>query len=249
MATQERSFIGKGPLYIGLYGAATDELVPIGNCSALEISFDQEEISQADYTTAGGGTRNKVTRVNDVTGSLTMTDFTSANLALALRGTAIAQTVTTVTGEAHATTGEDGSFVPFDFQFDASEAVTVTLTDSSPCVEGTDYTLGNAGIIIIGTGNIGASGILVSYTKAAGEILEALTSSALEYRVVYDGINEAQGGKPFTVEMYRVKFSPVQGLGLIGDAFGEMPLDFTALTDTSKSGAGISQVMKVKQVV
>jgi len=249
MATQERSFMGKGPVYIGLYAAATDELVPIGNCTQLEVSFDQEEISQADYTTAGGGTRNKVTRVNDVTGSLTMTDFTSANLALALRGTAVEQTVATVTDEAHGTTGVDGSFVPFDFQYDPAEAVTVTKADATPCVEGTDYTLGNAGIIIVGTGNIDATGILVNYTKAAGEILEALTSSALEYRVVYDGINEAQGGKPFTVEMYRVKFSPVQGLGFIGDGFGEMPLEFTALTDTTKSGSGISQVMNVKQIV
>jgi len=246
----ERSFIGKGPLYIGLYGASDDELVPIGNCSGLEISFDQEEITQPDYTSAGGGVRNKVTRVNDVTGSLTMTDFTSSNLALALRGTEIAATVGSVSGEAHGTKGEDGSFIPFDHQYDPAEAVTVTLADgTTPCVEGTDYTLGNSGIIVIGTGNIDTSGILVSYTKAPGEILEALTSSALEYRVFYDGINEAQGGKAFTVDMYRVKFSPVQGLGLIGDAFGEMSLDFTALTDTTKSGVGISQVMNVKQTV
>lgn len=249
MARRDRSFIGKGPVYIKVRGAAGG-MRAIGNCTAMSFSFDEEEITQPDYTRAGGGSANKVTRVSDVTGSLTIADFSSANLALALRGTAAEVAAGAVADEPHTTNGgSDDEFIPFDHQPDLTQPITVTLTNATACVEGTDYTIENNGLLVIGTGNIDANGILITYTKAAGEDLQALTSGGLEYEVFFNGLNEAQGASLVSAEVYRVKFSPAQDLGLITDEFGALEIGFTALNDPTISGVGLSSVMNIKQVL
>ena len=70
-----------------------------------------------------------------------------------------------------------------------------------------------------------------------------------EYEIYFNGLNEAQSGSLVEIRMYRVKFSPAQGLSFIGDEFGELTTEFEILSDTSKSGVGISKFMKVAQAV
>ncbi len=42
MATQDRSYIGKGTIYLKRLGSSTG-LMPVGNCSALEVSFEEDK--------------------------------------------------------------------------------------------------------------------------------------------------------------------------------------------------------------
>jgi len=246
MARVDRSYIGKGPVYIKVKGE-DGGLFPIGNCSNLDVSFDEESKSLKDYTSPGGGNANILTAISAFSGNLVMHDYSAENLALALRGDVAAVAAGAVTGEAHGTNGTDGEFIPFDFIRDSTAGLTIVLTNDSALAEGTDYSVENNGILVIGSGSIDATGIKVSYTKDVSEVMQALTSAGKEYEIVFNGLNEAQSGKFVSIRLHRVKFSPAQGLAFIGDDFGEMSTDFEVLSDNSIVGAGISKFMKVSQ--
>jgi len=244
----DRSFIGRGPVLFKLRGA-TGGYTPIGNCSNLSVSFEEDAVEVRDYTVQGGGLANKLQTVSNVTGSVTMIDFSSQNLALALRGTATEELAGPVTAEAHTTNGLAGEFIKFDFLRDATQDVTVTGPSGTPTyVEGTDYVLQNNGITLLQGTSIDNTGVEIDYVKAASEIMEALTVSGQEYELLFNGVNEGQGGKLVSVEMHRVKFSPAQGLAFIADEFGEISVEFEMLSDDTKSGEGISKFMKIDQI-
>ena len=249
MATTDRSYIGKGPVYFKVKGA-TGGMQAIGNCSNLEVSFEEESVTLSDYTTASGGNRNSVSRVSTVTGAVTMHDFSAENLALALRGAKSTQTAGAVTDELHSTAGTAGEFIPLDFIRDPDVAPVVTSQDGVTTYDaGTDYDVENNGIVITSGSAIGNGGVSVDYTKDISETMEALTDAGQEYEIYFNGLNEAQSGSLVEIRMYRVKFSPAQGLSFIGDEFGELSVDFEILSDSSKTGAGISKFMKVAQAV
>ena len=245
MAYTEKSFIGVGQIYL-----STDSgpLLTVGNCSELAFSFDEERKVQKDYTNPGGGNANSLTRIDNFTGSMKLHDYTAANLALALRGGVSTVATAAVVDESHGSAGVDDELIPFDFQYDADIAVTVTLDNATPCTEGTDYDLTPNGLITLDGGNIDANGVLVSYTKAPAEVMEALVEAGQEFVLFFDGINEAQSGAACSVMCHRVKFSPAQGLNFLGGEFGEIPLEFEVLSDSAISGAGISKYMKIAYV-
>lgn len=247
MSRVDRSYIGKGPLYFKVK-SEDGGLFPIGNCSNLEVSFDEESQELRDYTSPGGGNANILTSISGFTGTLVAHDFSAANLALALRGVVDNEAAgTVITEEAHSTNGVDGEFIAFDKIRDPAENLTVVTTADGALTEGTDYSVENNGIVVIGAGSIDNTGIKITYTTDLSEITEALTSSGLEYEIVFNGVNEAQGGKPIQIKLHRVKFSPAQGLSFIGDDFGEISMDFEVLSDNTLSGAGISKFMKISQ--
>lgn len=247
MSRIDRSYIGKGPVYIR-DRSQDGGLFPIGNTSILSVSFDEDSKNLKDYTSAGGGNANILTSITGMTGSMTVHDYSASNFALFLRGTESGQAAGSVVEEAHSTNGTPGEFIPFDFIIDqVSPGLTVVLANDTACTEGVDYTVENNGILIVEGGNIDATGVKITYTKDIAEVLEALTESGKEYELYFNGLNEAQGGDLMAIRMHRVKFSPAQDLNFIGDEFGEMSADFEVLSDNTIVGAGISKFMKIQQ--
>lgn len=98
MAT-DYSYIGKGKWYAKIVGAAAAP-VEIGNVSAASYSVAEETKSQLDYTSAGGGERNAISRITGVALNLTVTDFSPENFAKLLRAAVTAISAAAVTGEA-----------------------------------------------------------------------------------------------------------------------------------------------------
>jgi hypothetical protein len=246
MAYREFSYIGIGQVYLSTSGGP---LLSVGNASSMSFSFDEEKKNQKDYTSPGGGNANSVSRIDNFTGSLTMHDYTAANLALALRGAVTEIAAAAVSDEAHASHGIGGELIPFDFHYDPLIAPVVTLTNATACTADTDYELTPNGILTIEGGNIDDQGIMVGYTKAVSEQMEALVESGQEFRLEFDGQNEAQDGKATRVELHRVKFSPAQGLQFLGGEYGEIPIEFEVLSDSSIVGAQLSKYFKLSQVV
>ena len=250
MALRNYSYSGKGPIYIKERGVPGG-FMPIGNCSALAFSAEENRIEQPDYTSEGGGLANSITRIAGVTAGITARYTPPGKLARALAGT-ITRVAggTSVTGERH--TAYKGALVPFDTQPDISDyANTLTVTmdpDGTPveAVADVDYEVTRAGIVILEDGSIADdTEIEVAYDKSPQAIVEALTRSSVEYTLVFDGLNEAQSGKAVTVTAHRVKFSPAQGLGLISDEFGELTMSADILADNAITGTGISRYFKV----
>lgn len=236
------SYIGSGRIYLREIGGTTG-LVEVGNCSALSLNVTEDTIELKDYTQSGGGTFNEVKRISAVEASMTLHELNAANLARALYGTATTTATGTVTDESKANV-QKGDFVATTFM---PSAITTVKVGASTKVAGTDYEVRGGGIYIIPDGSIANNDtVLITYTKAAADVVNALTSSGKEYEMLFDGLNEARSGKKTRVNAYRVKIGALASLGMIGDDFAAMEVTGKLLKDTAKSGAGVSQYFKIE---
>lgn len=239
-----------GQIYLGVVsnGALTGKLAAIGNVDKLSLAVSEDTKELLDYTSAGGGTQNKIIRIKSIDASITFRDISPDNLAIALRGTTAAVTSAAVTDEAHV--AYKGGLVQFAFIPDRTQTLEVKdNAGTTTYVKDSDYTVVSNGVVVLSTGTIvDASTIKVSYTKKAAHTLEGLVNSGYDYRLVFDGLNEAQSGKPVSVTLYRVKFSPTAGLDLIGDDFNKMDMKGSVLQDSSITGTGLSQYIKIAMV-
>lgn len=247
MATT-KSYIGKGSVYIARPGKA---LIKIGNSSKLEFSIDEEKKEQPDFENPGGGVADSVSRIKSVKLALTVLKLSPENLALALRGTTGAGAGGAVDKEPHAGVLA-GGLVVFAKSQDLTKPLTVTDGEAvDPVIyqEGRDYVRRRAGIEIVAVADGGTivdkSDIDASYTALSAVTVEALTNTGEEIRLVFDGINEANG-KPVFVDAFRVKPGAAKGWSLIGDDFASLEIEADVLKDDSKTGVGISQYFNAR---
>jgi hypothetical protein len=236
-------YIGSGKVYMRKYGS-TEPLEEIGNCSVLQPGVSENRIDQNDYTIAGGGTYASVSRIESVTFEATLHDLNPLNLARALFGTNTAVTGATVSNEQ--VVARRGGLARLAHP--SPTTVSVTHTSGTPTyVAGTDYEVRPEGIYVLTAGAItDAQTIRVSYTYAAYARVEGLVAGAADYEIVFAGLNEANSNKPVIVDMWKVQLSPAEQLALIGEEFAELTLTGRVLKDTTKTGAGISQYMRVQ---
>lgn len=110
---------------------------------------------------------------------------------------------------------------------------TATLHDLSP---------ENLAMALFGTVDIDSN----TPTKAT---IEALTTGAQIFEMVFEGVNEAATGKTVTVTLHRAKIGAAQGLGFIGDDFGALEITGEVLIATSIVTAGLSQFFKIEMDV
>lgn len=234
--------------YIGV-GKITLNGIEVGNCSALELSITEDKKDQKDYQTPGGGLANSVTRISSVGISMTVLEFKAENLALALFGSTSAVAAGAIANETQAAPAvlDADTLILLDNVVDTTVAPAVTDGAATTYVEGDDYIVSAAGITVLAAGSIPAGGTLdVSYTRKAVDVIQSLVNSAAEYKLVFDGLNEAQSGAPVVVIIHRAKFGPTQGLPLIGDDFSSMEFTGDALKDASITGAGLSKYVEVR---
>lgn len=252
MARTNYSFVGKGSAYLRNRDKA-EGLMRVGNVSALEFAVETNKISQPDYENSGGGEANSIDRITAVNANMTALELSGRTLAIALRGTASdVAGGSTVTAERH--TAYKGALIAFDELPDISDpGATITVTQDpagTPTVMtlDTDYTVTRAGVIPTTTGAIvDGDTVDVAYTKAPQVIVEALTESAQEFELLFNGLNEAASGRAVMVRIYRIKFSPTSGLGVIGDEFAELPMEGTCLADPAIVATGLSKYFRVIQ--
>lgn len=76
--------------------------------------------------------------------------------------------------------------------------------------------------------------------------IEALTTGAQTFEMIFSGVNEANTGKTVTVTVHRAKIGAAQGLGFIGDDFAALEITGEVLIDTSIVTPGLSQFFKVE---
>jgi len=252
MAYTEQSFIGKGKVYVGPVsaGALTDAKRDVGNVGELILSIESEEKSLMNYRTAGGGEANSIDRITGVNGTIKMYDWDIENLGMALFGSTSAVSAGAITNEEHV--AYTGGLVRLSFAPDTAVAPVVTNTAGTVTYTATgatpDYVVTKAGIEVLASGSISDGvAIHVDYTKDAGNVANALTTQSTEYALTLVGLNEAQSGKAVIVDLYRVKFSPVENLNFISDEYGELNLTFSVIQDTTLAEA-TGQYFKIEAV-
>jgi len=236
-------YLGSGKLYARTQGAAAG-LMELGNASKLEIAVKEDKQKLKDFSKPGGGTYASVSRISEATLQMTLNDLNKTNVARAVFGTESAVTGATIADEA--VTAYKGAIVPL--LHPNPTAVTVSHTSGTPnYVANTDYEVRAGGIYIIPAGAItDAQALKVDYTFASYDKVEAMTSSSILLELHFEGLNEANSGKPVIVDIYKAQLSPTKALSLLGDKFADLQVEAEILADTSKTGVGVSQYFKVK---
>lgn len=236
-------YLGSGKIYARAAGAAAG-LIEIGNASKLELAVKEDKKKQQDYTKTGGGVYATVSRVSEATLQMTLSDLNKTNVARAIFGTESAVAGASVVDEV--ATAYKGALVPLAHP----QPTAVTVTDSAGTttyVANTDYEVRAGGIYIITTGAItNAQSLKVDYTYAGYDQVEAMTTGAVTLELHFEGLNEANSGKPVIVDVWRAQLSPTKALSLLGDKFAELDVEAEVLADTSKTGVGVSQYFRVR---
>ena len=119
--------------------------------------------------------------------------------------------------------------------------VTWTCTGRTALVANTHYEIRPGGIYMLPGNMLGGEVVTCGYTRAAADVVQALTNSGKEYELVFDGLNEARSGKRTRVTAHRVKIGAAQSLALIGEEYAALEVTGKLLKDTTKTGVGISQ--------
>ena len=242
--------MGKGKVYLQALntttGVPTGPLVDVGNVSKLALNVAEDKQEMIDYQSAGGGVMDSITRIKSVSLDMTALSFSQENLAVALRGTSAAVSVTPIAGEA-VTVALGGLNMLAKTPASATAIVVKDETDTDTYVAGVDYVQTRAGFTVpAGSAILDGDVVNVSYTPATANLLQGLTAAANSMRVVFEGLNEARSGKAVVIDCFKVQFSPTKGLDLIGDKFGELTLSGTLLKDENKLTG--SQYLTVSQV-
>ena len=240
------SYIGKGEVFIQKRGTAGAKMVPSGNCSALKFGIAEDKKELKDYTRTGGGLLDSVTTIKSVTASMSVSNLSPENLAMATRGTTSAVASATVTDEAHADILL-GSLIRLAKVPDITATVTVKKGATVIASAG-NWEINGAGLWIAATPAdlLANDGITVSYTALAGDVVQALTTSNEEYTLIFSGLNEARSGKPVIVTVHRLKFSPAASLDWIADDFGQLEMSADVLADATVTGSGLSKYLKIE---
>lgn len=238
-----KPYLGSGQVFARIAGAAV-ALLAIGNCSMLEPSVKEDKKTLKDYTKPGGGTYASVSRIDTVTVKLKLHDLNKTNVARAVFGSE-----STVTGAAvidESVVAYKGGLTPLAHV----NPTTVVVTNSAATttyVAGVDYEVKGGGILILDAGTITeAQALKVDYTFASYNKIEAMTTGAVILELHFEGLNEADSGKPVILDVYRAQLSPTKALSLLGDNFADLELEAEVLKDPTKTGTGISQYFKVK---
>lgn len=236
-------YLGSGKIYARAQGSAAG-LMELGNASKLELAVKEDKQKLKDFSKPGGGTYASVSRISEATLQMTLNDLNKTNVARAVFGTELAVAGATVVDEA--VVAYKGAIVPL--LHPSPTAVTVSHTTGTPAyVANTDYEVRAGGIYIIASGAItDAQALKVDYTYAAYDKVEAMTSSSILLELHFEGLNEANSGKPVIVDIYKAQLSPTKALSLLGDKFADLQVEAEVLADTSKTGVGISQYFRVK---
>lgn len=237
-----RNFVGKGRFWVQ---AVSGKLFELGNVDKCTFSAKVDSDKVMDYTKGGGGVAGSYSAISEASVALSVSDLNARNLALALLGTATAVPAATATDEA--VVANLGGLVPLA-KAGATAHLVKHVSGAPTYVLNTDYEVTGAGIIIKTGGAITDDQALkVSYSYPAQTDIQTLLNSAQEFRLLVDGLNDADNGKVHVIEAYRWKPDP-SGFDPIGDKLGRLQLSGTVLADTTKTAAGMSKYIRMTQV-
>lgn len=234
-------YLGAGKIYARVAGAAAG-LLELGNASKLDLAVKEDKQKLKDFSKPGGGIYASVSRIDTVTVQMKLNDLNKTNVARAVFGLESAVEGDAVTNEV--VIGYKGALVPFA-HINPTDVAVHHSTGAPTYVENTDYEVRAGGIYIIPAGAItNAQSLKVDYTFADYDKVEAMTSGAITLELHFEGLNEANSGKPVIVDIYRAQLSPTKALSLLGDKFSDLEVEAEVLKDPTKVGVGVSQYFR-----
>lgn len=234
---------GQGKLWIASRDSTgrTSGFTEIGDAEAFNVTTSEQF---DDVYESQSGARAKVVHSSiqtDVNFSMTVLNFSPANLARSLLGTSSAVVGASITGESHKAYKGGSIFLKYPG---------VSSVSIGSLVAGTDYVVDAAsGRIDFPTGSSITDGaaISVNYTHAAvdGAVETLVNADNREYVLVFEGKNMNQQGSPVIVRCHRAYMNLAAQLSLLGTATNRFEISGSLLPDEAITGAGLSKFMTV----
>ena len=235
-----------GKFYSRVRGTAMP-FIETGNWTQADIEQDLEEDRTPDMQVLGGGTHAKISRVKGVTLKAKTVDLNITTLARHLRATVSTAAAGTKTSEE--VTLYPGGLTPLAHM--GATNVTVTLKTGGTAVAAAgNYELRPEGIFVLpgSTAITTATECLVNYSHPEQLTMEPLTTAAPELEILFAGLNEADSGRPQTLEIYRASTDLLKKLPLLSSKLMDLDLEFELLSDPTKTGVGMSRFYRRKFV-
>ena len=221
-----------------------------GNATALSLSLKTDVLEHYESMSGNRSLDLRMIKQKSASVTLTVEEFTTDNLALALYGSIVQQTTGTVTAEP--ITGTTPTIGPV---FLAHQSVSnLVLTDSAATpttlVDGTHYTadlrFGRVHLLNV-TGLTGP--IKAAYSYGAVSNVGIFTQPLPERHLRFEGVNTAAGNQPVLLELYRVALDPLKQLDFISEDLNKFELEGSLLADSTKPiDAVLGQFGRIVQI-
>lgn len=244
---QQVSYIGRGELFVQRLHCANPLRVPLGNLLEAKLTYAEESVSLMNGGGVADGVLESVSMVSNVTLDASVSNFSAANLAMAMRGAATSSAAAAVSAEALAGVRR-GGLQRTARLIDTSTAVTVQL-GGSPVAQAGNWRATAAGIWIEPTASAIADGdnLTVSYAALGDTRVEAMTEAQGEYELTFVGLNRARRNAPTVVTVRRAQLGFLSELSLRTNEFGALPLRFALLADPTVTEPGLSPFLSMRQ--
>ncbi len=259
--TESKYFSGQGVLLLAARDTAGEPtgFTPVGNVSELTIGIAVTDLEHKESQTGQRAIDLILTKDVNVTVKFTMESFNKENMALALYGTSNAVIAGSIlVGAPEVVKGYVGKWTALT----NIKIAAVVVKDSADTITyelGKNYEVNTeAGSIYIyptatqtslaAANNITDAEVLhVSYTFAAQDNIEAITSSSAPIRWArFEGLNTADSDKAMVVDIYKMQMKPLAELGLINEELDKMVVESKAVSDalrlTGSKFFGIRQI-------
>lgn len=235
---KDYSFQGK--CYIGLRNSdgTPGKLTWVGDASVLQVKLATATMTRNESWSGKRLQSVLAPKTVSATLTLTLSEFSPLNLALALYGSEVDVTTGTVTAEQLPASLALGDVIALANR-DVSALVLTDSTTSSPktLVADTDYRIDSAagGIVeFIGDLSSYIQPLKAAYSYAAAVRLPLFTSGMPERYIVFDGVNTVSN-ETVKVRLYRAVFEPAKQLDLISADLGTLELDGSVLFDQTNA--------------
>jgi hypothetical protein len=247
---EDFSHLGVGELWMRRRGQAVP-MRPVGNANQLQFAVEQNTITQQEFRSAGGGARNEIKRITGVNASMQIFDLSPENIAMVLYGDTSTVPATdpesAPSAKKQTVVSYKGGLIPLDYM--NVTVVSVISTGGSPVTyvptgATPDYIVQAGGVFIPDNSTIpNGTSIEITYHHGKQYVVEAMTNSGYEFEASFRGYNEARS-KHFSIDMWRMRFPPTEGISWVGDEFAQITASPSLLSDTSRP-AGKSQFFRV----
>lgn len=247
MAREIETFVVGGLVKIRPYGVG-GAFTPIGLVSTLVQAIEKTDISLPDTTTPQGGEYDAISRISGMTVTMNWRELYTSNLAAMYWGDVTNVPASTVTDEPHVAT-KGGTI-----QLDKMPLAITEVTNAGGVVtyvDGDDYQITGSGVEILSAGAIvDATPVLVTYTSASVDVIEALTNSGKIYEILFEGANAAGTKDRINLQYFRCQLSPAASADWISTSdFMGSEVVAKVLSDPAKVGQGKSKYMKIMKEV
>lgn len=226
-------FKGIGIVSAQRLGIENAPMRDLGDVEQFKIAHRTSSITWKQHRRVGGGNLAKLDTPEGVDLTVQMQEWSEENQAMVTQGKIIELEPETVTGEAVVLI--PGSLVLTEFP--GPKSLVITKTQGSTPVPNTEVELSAAGFRV----KEGSAVITeptpatIAYTSTKAKRIEPIVEAGAEYKLVLDGLNEADSGRPVVVTIWRWKAPPAEELALIdAENPGKLLSKGEVLADTSR---------------